>query len=85
MTCLLASCLCQTDADVYELQGNHDVVQLASSVCPGPSVPATDQRVLAPPAVNGSASLNIPTPGTVRRVPLGPLCSDFSRLFLSIH
>jgi len=41
-------------------------VQLASGACPTAATPAANQRVLAPPAVNGSASLNIPTPGTVR-------------------
>ena len=45
-------------------------MQLASSACPNAATPAAAQRVLAPPAVNGSASLNIPTPGTVRHVAL---------------
>ena len=47
------------------LQGNHSVVQLATAACPTAATPATAQRTLVAPTVNGSASLFIPDPGTV--------------------
>ena len=46
-------------------QGNHNVVQLASGVCPTAATPAADQKQLVPAALDGKATLTFPTPGTV--------------------